>query len=145
VLEGGSGAAVAGLEELEVAAHLSGAQGDAERPQGLCQLGGGPGPLLAEQFGQQAGDAVAARLVRGRAGAAAGETRRPLLQEQPQGLAGGVGVAAEVGGDARGRPAGVGQQDHLQAVAGRRRQAGMTQRLELAAGGVVQLSAEHVS
>lgn len=82
MLEGGGRAAVAGLQGLEVAADLPGTQGDAVRLQGLGQLGGGPSPLLAEQFGQQARDAVAACLVGGRARAAAFETRGALPEEQ---------------------------------------------------------------
>jgi hypothetical protein len=102
------GAAVAGLEQGQVAQQLSRAQDDV-RPQGLGQLTAGPGAPLAEQFGQPVGNRPAALVIGrgpGRPGLQGGEA---AVAEALEGGAGGVRVTAEVAGEARRRPAGIGE------------------------------------
>ena len=77
MLDGAGGAAIAGLAAAEVATDLTRGEGDALGPQGLGELAGGPGPVLAEQVAEQRRDTVAPGAVGGRAGAAGVECRPP--------------------------------------------------------------------
>src|SRR6185312_11142412 len=109
--DGGGGAAVAGLEALEVAADLAGADGHPVAVQGLGEWGGGPGAVLADQLAEQPGDALAAGGVRRRAAAAGEQGLGPAGLEVVQDLQHGAIAVAEVAGDAGRLPAGVGEGD----------------------------------
>jgi hypothetical protein len=89
------------VQQPEVAAYLATAQQDAVRLQGLGQLRRGPGAVLAQEVAEQPEDAVAPHGVGGRAGSVGGEGGRAASLEVVEDLADGLGVAAQVGGDAR--------------------------------------------
>jgi hypothetical protein len=102
------GAAVAGPEQGQVTQDLTGAQHDF-RPQGLGQLAAGPGASLAEQRGQPLGNGLAAWVIGGRPRRLRLQGGQAVVAIALEGGAGGVRVTAEVGGDARRRPAGIGE------------------------------------
>jgi hypothetical protein len=99
MLDGLGGAAVSGLQQGEVTADLARAERDL-RLKGLGQLAAGPGAVPAEQLGQSGGDALPPDVVRFGAGRLGGECGGAAGKESLEGGPGGVGVAAEVVGDA---------------------------------------------
>ena len=138
------GAAVAGTEQGEVTKDLTGTPDDV-RPQGLGQLPAGPGAPLAQQFGQPCGYRLPALAIGGRPGRLRLQGGRAVVAKALEGGAGGVRVAAQMAGDAGRRLAGIGEEDHLQAVAGGVGQIGMTQTAEFVARGVVESNVDHVT
>ena len=107
------------------------------------ELSAGPGAVLAEQLGQCPGDLVSAVDVGGGAGPAGEQGVGPPAEEVAEPIADGLGVVAEVAGDAGRRPAGIGEEDHLDAVAGRGREVGSPQGVESGACCVVEVDADH--
>ena len=69
--------------------------------------------------------------------------RRAAGVESAEQVADGLGVVVEVGGEPRGRPAGVGEGDHRDAVADPGRQVGAPEITEFVTGGVVEHGADH--
>jgi hypothetical protein len=143
VLEGRGGAAVAGLDPLQVAADLPGAQRDAPLGEGLAELPAGPGPFFGEQSRQFVGHAVAMGEVGGGAGSERLERVEAAGEEGAEQVADGLAAIAEVPGDAGGRPACVGEEDHLDAVADLRCDRRAPQGLESITSCVVELCADH--
>src|SRR5262249_10986387 len=144
VLHHGSRTSVACLEQGQVTQHLARAEDDL-RPQGLGQLAAGPGTLLAQQIGEPFGHALAALLVGWRTRTLrlqAGDATLPIALEDGAGC---MRVTAEMACDSWRRPAGGGQEDHLQAVAGGVGQFGMPQTVKLVAARVVELDSDHVT
>jgi hypothetical protein len=129
VRDGLGGPPVAGLRLGEVASGLTVADPEVGT-EGLGQRSAGPGPVPAEPFGAFAGDERPSGVVGFGTRGVGGERRSAGSGEALEGGSGRVGVAAEVRGEARGRPAQVGQQDHLQAVARHRREVRSAQGLE---------------
>jgi hypothetical protein len=130
---------------VQVAADLTTAQREAVRAQGLGQWGAGPGAVLAEQVGQMAEDAVAASGVRLRAGLGGEQDGPAVLPPAVEDLADGLGVVVEVGSEAGCRPASLGEEEHLQAVADGGGQRRAAQGLEFGTAGVVELNVDHVT
>jgi hypothetical protein len=64
-------------------------------------------------------------------------------EEVAQEVADGLAAVAEVGGDPWGRPSGIGEGDHLDAVADLRREGLPPQGVEFVTGGVVEVDADH--
>jgi hypothetical protein len=123
---------VAGPQDGQVAAGLAVSDADA-RAEGVGQLPAGPGPVLGEEFGQLAGHVCPAAVVRVGTGGRGVERFGAPGGESLEGGSDGVRVAAQVLGDpGRGPPRGR-HQDHLQAVAGDRRQVGPAKGLEFRA------------
>jgi hypothetical protein len=79
----------------------------------------------------------------GRPAAERVEGRGAPGQEGAEQLADGLGVVSEVFGDPGCRPAGLGEADHLDAVADLGRQAGSPQDSEFVTSGVVERDADH--
>src|SRR5262245_4439921 len=132
------GPAVAGLEQGQVTQHLAWAEGDVG-PQRLGQLPAGPGASLAEQGREPVGDGLSALLVGRRPRALRLQGGDATLAKALEGGAGGMWMTAEMAGNAWRRPAGVGEQDHVEAVAGGVGQVGMAQTAKFAARGAVEL------
>jgi hypothetical protein len=82
----------------------------------------------------------------GRRPGAAGEQRGdPAVEEVLQDGAEGGGAVAQMGGDMGRRPGDRGERHHLQAIAGAGRQFQAAERMELVAGGFVELDENHIS
>lgn len=133
------GPSVSGLQQLQVTKDLTAADGEAVGGQGFGQLPAGPGPFLAQQFGQAAGDTFAAGVIRFGTGQFRGERGRSASEEALEGCPGGVRVTAEMPGNPGGRPAQVEQQNHFQPASGHGREMGSTQGLQFDSLGVSQV------
>jgi hypothetical protein len=138
-----SGAAVTGPHPLEIPADLPVAQVDAVPRQGAAELAAGPGPPPAEQLAQGLGDAAVPPGVGGRPAAERVQGRDPAREERAEQVADGLGMVAEAFGDPRRGPAGIGEGDHLDAVADLGRQGGSSQGPEFVPGCVVERDADH--
>lgn len=130
--DGLGGAAIAGLQERQVAAGLTMPDDDVGA-EGLGQLAGRQGPVPAEELGQLPGYRRPAVVIRVGTGGIGVERLGAACGEPLEGRPDGVRVAAEVFGDLeRGSPVGR-HQDHLQAVTDDGRQVGPSQGLEFRA------------
>src|SRR5262249_365745 len=92
---------------------------------------------------QGPGDLIPAAEVGCGAGPAAPQRVGPPGEEGAEPIADGLGVVAEVGSDAGRRPAGIGEEDHLDAVAGTGPEVGPSRGVESRAGGVGESDADH--
>ncbi len=110
------GPAPARPEQPEVAADLARAQRDPAGDERLAELAAGPGAVVAEQGRAAPGHLAASGVVEWRPGAAGEQRGDAAAEEVLEHGAGGVPAVAEVVGDPRRRPPGVGEADHLQAV-----------------------------
>lgn len=108
------------------------------RPKHPCRSASGMSRQSTRQW-----DARVSRSSSGRAGAALMDGVDPTSKEVAQEVAGNLTAVAEVGRDLWCRPYGVGECDHLDAVAGLRRQSLAPQGLEFVTGGVVKVNAYH--
>jgi hypothetical protein len=133
---------VAGLQQGQVAEGLAAADADLGA-EGVGQLPGGPSPVLADQRGEPPGHRRPPGVVRGGAGGVGAERLRPPITEPLEGGPNGVRVAIEVAGDARRRPAGVREQDHLQAIPCDGREVGAAESLKFGTLSVREVSAKH--
>ena len=143
VLDGAGGAAIARPHAAEVAADLARAEGHAAVAQGLGELGGGPDPVLAEQVVEQSDDLLAAGGVGGRPAPSGVQGVTAAVAEVVEDTQRGAITIAEVLGEARGGPAGVGQEDHLEAVADLGREVASPHLLQVVTGRRVELDADH--
>jgi hypothetical protein len=142
VPDGLGGPPVAGRQEGQVPAGLAVPDADVGA-EGVGQLPGRPRPLLGEQFGHLGGYGRPAVVIRVGAGGAGVERLGAAGGEPLEGGADGVRVAAQVPGDLGRGPPGGRHQDHLQAVAGHRRQVGAAKGLEFGSLRISQGRAEH--
>ncbi len=145
VLDRAGGAARAGLHAARVAADLTWGEGRAPVPQGVGELGGIPGPILAEQVADLAGDLLTTGGIGGRPGPAGEEGVAAPGSEVVEEVQGRAIVAVEVVGNACGGPSGVGQEDHLQAVTDLGQEVLMPEGLEIGASSGVELDADHTA
>jgi hypothetical protein len=129
----------------QVAAHLAATDGNAMRPEGLPELLAGPGAFLLQQLPQPLRDLLVALPVRGRSGCLGEQGRWAAGLEILEDGAAGMVVAAQVAGDTRGRPAGVREQDHFQAVADLGWQVSPAEGQKFITGCVIKLDADHAS
>ena len=128
---------------LEVATDLAWAQVHSLGPEGLGQLAGGPGPVLADQVAERRGDVLTPGEI-GRRATTPGEegVASPAAEVVQEIQDGAVGIA-EVLGDAGGLPARIGEGDHLQAIADLGREVLSAQALEFVAGRVIEMDVDH--
>jgi hypothetical protein len=143
VLQGRGGAAVAGLDPLQVAADLPGSQDDTPLGEGVAQLAAGPGAILGERPSQFLGHTVAVSDIGCWSGLKRVEGREAACKEGAEQVADSLAAVSEVLGDPRGRPSCAGEEDHLGSVADLRRQRLPPQGLEFITGCVVKLGANH--
>jgi hypothetical protein len=118
VPEPAGGPAPPGPEHPEIAADLARAEGERARGERLAELPAGPGAVLVEQAPQRLGHLPAAVVIGRRPRPARVQGGGTAAEEVLEDAADGVAAVAEVAGDLRRRPAGIGEGDHLQAVVG---------------------------
>jgi len=112
-----SGAAIAGPHPLQVAADLPRAQCDAAFGEGSAELSAGPGPFPAQPLAQRRDGAAASLKIGGRSATEWAQGGGPAGEERAERIADGLRMASETGGDPGGGSSGVGERDHLDAVA----------------------------
>src|SRR5262249_48754564 len=99
--------------------------------------------VLGEQSLQLVGDVVAMVEVGAEPGAEGVQGVGAACEEGAEQVADGLAAVAEVGGDPGSGPSGIGEYDHLKAVADPGRQRFPPQGLELFTGCVVEFGADH--